>query len=405
MRNSIKVLFYSHDTFGLGHIRRTLAISAAVSYSLEDASVLVLTGSSAVHTLRIPSGIDYVKLPCVTKVADEQYKSKFLNLNFDALRALREEIIFRITTNYAPHVLFVDNVPLGMKGEMVKTLRSLRRSSPQTEIILTLRDVLDDPKRVIANWEANSVYEAIDDLYDRVLIYGSPEVFDLVSEYKLPDRIAAKAEYVGYVRKVSRNDAAQSIRRSFAADDEKVVLVTVGGGGDGFEIINSYLTGLLENRPEMPMHSIVVLGPDMPEPSRARLKASFGKLRRTTDQPRVTLVDSYGDLTDFIEAADVVLSMGGYNTICEVLSLAKRAVIVPRVEPRLEQWIRCCRLSELGLIRVVHPHEATSKRLFNEVMGSLSDDEPCQSEAVSLTGLQRVSEIVQSYERRNRRVA
>jgi predicted glycosyltransferase len=397
MMDSIKVLFYSHDTFGLGHIRRTLAISAAVSNSLEDASVLVLTGSSAVHTLRIPSGVDYVKLPSVTKVADEQYESKFLNLNFETLRALREEIIFRIATSYVPDVVFVDNVPLGMKGEMVKTLHCLRRSYPETEIILTLRDVLDEPKRVIANWEANSIYEAIETLYDRVLIYGSPEVFDLVSEYRLPEKVAAKVEYVGYVQRVSQNGAAESIRRQLAPDNEKVVLVTVGGGGDGFEIINNYLTGLLIAKPEMAMHSLVVFGPDMPESLRANLKASFGQMRRSGDQPRVTLADSYGDLTDFIEAADVVLSMGGYNTICEVLSLAKRAVIVPRVEPRLEQWIRCCRLSELGLIRVVHPHEVTPRRLFDEVMASFDERPVCPSEALSFTGLERVSEIVRSY--------
>jgi len=395
---SIKVLFYSHDTFGLGHIRRTLAVSAAVSNSLEDASVLVLTGSSAVHTLRIPRGVDYVKLPSVTKVGDERYESKFLNLNFETLRAIREEIIFRTATTYVPHVLFVDNVPLGMKGEIVKTLHHLRHSYPETEIILTLRDVIDEPKRVIANWEANSVYEAIENLYDRVLIYGSPQVFDLVTEYQLPKKIAAKVEYVGYVRRGTQNGAAQSIRRQLAPGGEKVVLVTVGGGGDGFEIINNYLTGLLMATPEVPMHSLVVLGPDMPESLRANLKASFGQMRRSSDRPRITLVDSYDDLTDFIEAADVVLSMGGYNTICEVLSLAKRAVIVPRIEPRLEQWIRCCRLSDLGLMRVLHPREVTPQRLLDEVMLSLIDERPCgASEALRFTGLERVSEIVRSY--------
>jgi len=403
---SIKVLFYSHDTFGLGHIRRTLAISAAVSNSLEDASVLVLTGSAAVHTLRIPRGVDYVKLPSVTKVGDEQYESKFLNLHFETLRALREEIIFRTAASYAPHVLFVDNVPLGMKGEMVKTLHHLRRAYPETEIILTLRDVIDEAKRVIANWEANSVYEAIENLYDRVLIYGSPEVFDLVSEYQMPEKIAAKVEYVGYVQRGTENGAADSIRRQLAADGEKVVLVTVGGGGDGFEIISNYLTGLLISKPKLPMHSLVVFGPEMPESLRENLKANFGRMRRSSDQPRITLVDSYDDLTAFIEAADVVLSMGGYNTMCEVLSLAKRAVIVPRVEPRLEQWIRCCRLSDLGLIRVVHPREVTPQRLVDEVMLSLIDESPCcASGALSFTGLERVSEIVRDYRARNRRVA
>ena len=45
--------------------------------------------------------------------------------------------------------------------------------------------------------------------------------------------------------------------------------------------------------------------------------------------------------------------MGGYNTFCEVLSFDKRAVIVPRTVPRLEQWIRAKRAEELGLVRMI----------------------------------------------------
>ena len=164
------------------------------------------------------------------------------------------------------------------------------------------------------------------------------------------------------------------------------------------EIINNYLSGLLMAKSKLPTHSLVVLGPDMPEPLRATIRSRFGQMRRATDQPRITLADGYGDLTDFIEAADVVLSMGGYNTMCEVVSLAKRAVVVPRVEPRLEQWIRCCRLSELGLVRVVHPDEATPQRLVDEVIATLTEEEPrWPGEALKFTGLERVSEIVRSH--------
>jgi len=389
-----KVLFYSHDTFGLGHIRRTLSISDAVSKTLEKASVLVLTGSSAVHSLRIPQGVDYVKLPCVTKMGNGQYKSKFLRLDFEALLKLREELIFSTAATYSPDLVFVDNVPLGMKGEMVKTLRHLRDLRPETRTILTLRDVLDNPERMIADWEASSVYEAIELFYDRVLIYGSPEVFDIVAEYRLPPRVAAKVEYLGYIRHPTHEGASASIRRRFVPDGEKLVLVTVGGGGDGFEIISNYLTGLLSAEPDVPTHSLVVLGPDMSESSRASLQSRYGQNRRSTDRPRITLADCYGDLTDFIEAADVVVSMGGYNTMCEILSLSKQAVIVPRVKPRLEQWIRCRRLAELGLVRVVHPDEMTPQRLIDEVVQSLADQTLRSTGLLTFDGLDQACAIV-----------
>src|SRR3989442_10430199 len=155
-----RVLFYSHDTFGLGHIRRTLAISGTVARTLRDASVLVATGSSLLPSLRLPPAVDYVKLPCVSKVGDEQYEARTLGLEFETIRSLREAILFATATSFAPHLLFVDNVPLGMKGEMTRTLRHIRAHCPDTRVILTLRDVLDDPERIVRTWTAESTYEA-----------------------------------------------------------------------------------------------------------------------------------------------------------------------------------------------------------------------------------------------------
>ena len=48
-----------------------------------------------------------------------------------------------------------------------------------------------------------------------------------------------------------------------------------------------------------------------------------------------------------------VVAMGGYNTFCEILSFDKRALIVPRTAPRLEQFIRAKRAAELGLVAML----------------------------------------------------
>jgi predicted glycosyltransferase len=45
--------------------------------------------------------------------------------------------------------------------------------------------------------------------------------------------------------------------------------------------------------------------------------------------------------------------MGGYNTFCEILSFDKRALIVPRTRPRLEQHIRAVHAERLGLVRML----------------------------------------------------
>jgi len=399
MNEQTRILFYSHDSFGLGHIRRTLAIGDAVAQRLEEASVLVLTGASAAHSLRIPRGIDYVKLPSVIKVADERYQSKSLNLDFDKIRSMREEIIFRTTQSYSPDIFFVDNVPLGLKGEILKTLRYLHDFRPRTQVILNLRDVLDCACRVIPHWEANSIYKRVEEFYDRVLVYGSPEVFDAVREYRMPESLARKVEYVGYIARKTPEGTGIRTRAKLVVGDEKLVLVTVGGGADGKQIIESYLDGLASDpNPVIAIHALVVLGPDLDEKSRNEIVGRYGREARVNRSSRLTIVDVCDDLTAFVEAADVVLSMGGYNTMCEVLSLRKRAVVVPRVQPRMEQWIRCTRLAKLGLIRTIHPSEATNQKLLQVVTESLLDKGVVTAQPqLNFDGLQNVSDIVSTY--------
>jgi predicted glycosyltransferase len=66
--------------------------------------------------------------------------------------------------------------------------------------------------------------------------------------------------------------------------------------------------------------------------------------------------------------------MGGYNTICEVLSLSKKAVVVPRVTPVQEQWIRARRMADFGLFITIHPDDLTALSLINAVLEQLQSD-------------------------------
>ncbi len=361
-----RVLFYSHDSFGLGHIRRTLSLCETVRGRYEHASLLVLTGSSAVSTLSVPEGVDWVKLPCVTKADDGQYRSRFLPIGFDAIRSVRRDIISSTAQAYRPSLVFVDNVPLGLGGELRQTLESIRKWSPGVRLVLTLRDILDEPARIISRWTREGTCAAIERLYDDVIIYGSREVFDVVREYQWPASLAAKVRYAGYIRREPQGPVGQT-RTALLKGAERLVLVTVGGGGDGRALVDAYLQGLEGTGLGLGhgVHSLVVCGPEMALADRAAIRTRHGHRRD------VTLIDASPDLVTTMAAADVVVAMGGYNTVCEVLSLQKHAVIMPRCRPRLEQWIRCSRMADLGLLSVVHPDHDPASRLMHEVRAAL----------------------------------
>src|SRR5919201_5707102 len=85
-----RLMFYSHDTYGLGHLRRTLRLARHFR-SYGPVSQVVVTGSPLAHRFAFPDGADYIKLPAVVKRAAGLYESRILPLRFRHVRALRSE--------------------------------------------------------------------------------------------------------------------------------------------------------------------------------------------------------------------------------------------------------------------------------------------------------------------------
>jgi predicted glycosyltransferase len=81
--------------------------------------------------------------------------------------------------------------------------------------------------------------------------------------------------------------------------------------------------------------------------------------------------------------------MGGYNTICEILSLQKRAIIAPRVKPVQEQWIRAQKMAELGYFKTIHPDDLTANLLLESLVTELGNTQPIPN--LDLEGLPQIT--------------
>jgi predicted glycosyltransferase len=361
-----KLLVYSHDTYGIGNIRRMLTICQHLLEVIPDLSILLVTGSPVIHSLRLPELLDYIKLPCLTRIGRSEYTTKYLSSSLSEAVRLRSDLILATVRNFKPDLLMVDKKPLGVKGELRATLDYLQAYLPETRQVLILRDVLDSPEAIISNWERNGHYEAIRRFYDRVLILGEKRIFDPVAEYNFPPSVAAKTEFCGYLRREANPQSGIEVRRTLRIEPgEKLVLVTAGGGQDGYTVIEQYLKGIEISPPGYAIKSLVVCGPEMPGRQRAQLEA------RAVADPDLIVYESTGEMMSLMAAADVVVAMGGYNTICEILSLKKRAIVIPRVKPTEEQLVRAVRMSRLGLFETIHPDELTPERLAGSLIDCL----------------------------------
>ncbi|WP_353628232.1 glycosyltransferase [Sulfitobacter sp. TCYB15] len=333
-----RVLFYSHDTFGLGHLRRSRALAAALMDGDEDASAIILTGSPVAGRFTFPKGVDHIRLPGVTKLADGSYVAQTLGLDIDEVTSLRAGLIRTAIEEYTPDLLIVDKEPTGFRGELLPSLDWLRENGT-TKVVLGLRDVLDEPEVLAAEWERKGAVEATEKYYDEIWVYGMRDVYDPTKGLPLSQAAHDRMHWTGYLRREAPDETPLA--------EEPYVLITPGGGGDGAAMVSLVLDAY-EQDPDLTPNAKLIYGPFLSGDVRDAFDARVAKLGG-----RVTALGFDSRIEQLYVGAEGVVCMGGYNTFCEVLSFDKRAVIVPRTVPRLEQWIRASRAEELGLVRML----------------------------------------------------
>ncbi|MDY7016546.1 MAG: glycosyltransferase, partial [Cyanobacteriota bacterium] len=319
------------------------------------------------HSFRLPVGLDYIKLPCLGRDRAGKMAAKYLRTDVDEAVKLRSDIIKMAAVSFQPDLFLIDKKPYGLLGELKETLDHLKTEEPHTKFVLLLRDILDSPEATMQDWQKNDYHRAIASFYDRILVVGMPKIFDVAREYQFPEDVAEKVRYCGYIRREPGRKSRQQMRQVLQIQpDEKLVLVTPGGGGDGEDIIKAYLQGFAQHHPGHKIKSSIICGPEMFPSQREELQ----KIARQS--PQVEFCEFTDDLASYMDASDAVVSMGGYNTICELLSYSKRAVIIPRTHPVQEQWIRAERMEKFGLFKAIHPDRLTPQNLMNAVREQLS---------------------------------
>ncbi|MVO14986.1 hypothetical protein GO984_04110 [Rhodobacteraceae bacterium CY05] len=331
-------MLYSHDTFGLGHLRRSRALAGAITAADPNASALILTGSPVAGRFAFPTRVDHVRLPGVIKRSDGSYASRTMGMSIDETTDLRAGLIRSTAEQYDPDILIVDKEPTGFRGELLPTL-DLLKSRGRARLVLGLRDVLDEPDVLAAEWQRKGAIPATEGFYDELWVYGLRSIYNPTSGLDLSPDVQARTHYTGYLRR--------DLGTLGEPPEQPYILITPGGGGDGAAMVDLVLAAY-ERDPDLNPRAVLVYGPFLSGDTREQFETRVAQLNG-----RVTAVGFESKIETLFAGAQSVVCMGGYNTFCEVLSFDKPAVIVPRTTPRLEQWIRASRAEQLGLIAML----------------------------------------------------
>ncbi len=376
---SLRIAFFSHNGFGLGHATRNLKLARGLLAARPGADVLIITGSSGLHELPIPAHVDYVKLPSVRKQATDRWRPQALDIEMEHLIALRRTIILESVRAYRPHLFVADFLPLGVEGELMPTLQELK-DRKDAHTVIGFRNILDEPDAVRRAWERDGTRDALTGLYDLVLVYGEQTWFDFAA-YGLP---ADLPRYVGRL-----GDPGAVSRMQTRGDDLRLV-ATCGGGADGYPV----LAAALEAAAELAASAA----------GSVKVNAYTGTLMAESDVERLRQIARPGsgrvhrfaeDLPRKLGRATAVIGMAGANTVDDILSHRRPAVIVPRPGPSREQLIRARLLSERGLATVLPLGQCTSGTLAEALRAVIRDRGNYPESAVpDLDGVRRSVEAL-----------
>jgi predicted glycosyltransferase len=388
---TFNILMYSHDTYGLGHLRRTMAIAEHLRH--RGVNILILTGSPLAGRYETPEGVDFVRIPGMIKKTNEEYLPLSIKINARHALNIRRNIIVATAKAFQPHVFIVDKAPMGLRREVIPTLKWLKRRMPRTRTILGLRDIMDDAASTSREWREKGVYEVLDQYYSEIWVYGNQEFYDPIAEYAIPEHISRKMVFTGYIpRRVPLPNAMNPIRREEKiAPEDKLVVVTTGGGGDGYPLMDAYLRMLEQGGG--PRHRVIfVSGPFMPRPEREAVA-------RRAAAVKARFYHFYRRMETLMGLADAIVTMGGYNTTCEILSQAKPSLVVPREVPRLEQRIRAEVLSRQGLIEFLPWDELSPDTIRAKLNRLLADPAPYKAAMARFpfTGLSVISNRINAF--------
>ena len=356
---------YSHDGFGLGHLRRNTTIASVLAREVPDSSVLMLIGCPSGAVFKLPAGVDFIKLPSIIKRNTGVWLPLRLRIGLEKTKALRVATIREAVRVFHPQVLLVDHVPAGVWGELLPSLQMLKRRSDAPTIVLGLRDILDAPGVTRALWEREGTYEAIRRYYDEIFIYGRKEIFDTGAQYGLDGEFAPKVRYVGYVCEHEEYKNRSEMRSELQVEN-KLLVVTGGGGADAFPMMLECMKAFKLLGPSSGLEAIFITGPLMEGGQREHLR----ELAKGLKARILVHVDEH---LSYMNAADLVVTMGGYNSLYQLLRLHKKGLVIPRTGPSAEQQTRARLFAERGLVDVIQREELSSKKLADKILGGLEE--------------------------------
>jgi predicted glycosyltransferase len=388
----MKIIFYCQHILGVGHLFRSLEICKA----LKGHRVLLISGGPHIET-NIPKHVRVVRLPELQM--DTHFKGLFnsqMPISLDRIKEQRQKKLFSLFEKEKPDIFLVELYPFGRKAfrfELDPLLAAIRsqRLSP-CGVVCSVRDVLVE-KEDRQRHEGRAV-DTLNRFFDAVVVHSDSNLIKLEETFSLHAEIGIPLFYTGYIAQKPPANARQQIRsRLKIMDKDSLIVASAGGGSVGKAVLESAIHAFKKFSRDSSARLMVYTGPYIAEKDFAYLKSLASQ--------RIKVEKFSSDFLAFMAAADLSISMGGYNTSMDILACGVPALVWPFGHNR-EQRLRAQRLADRGALKILNDEHLKPDCLADILAQTLSEPHPGKLD-IDLDGAPHTARWLEDwFEERNR---
>ncbi len=358
MKKKKKILVYCQHVLGIGHLARV----AAMVKKLQTFEVTLVLGGPRTQIV-FPTGVDIVQLPGL------QMDVEFSGLqpvdsgaSLTAIKAQRRERLLHLVELLQPDIVLIELFPFGRCGfrfELDPLLDHVKTHLPACRVVCSVRDILVERENKI-KFEQRAV-ERLNGFFDLLLIHADPKIITFDQTFSRMENIKIPIRYTGYIVEKSSRKSGLRLRGLLGSGrDEQLVVVSAGSGSVGYRLLESALAAHadLVRKQGKKLRLQLFSGPYLSKEHFTRLLDLAG--------PGGVVERFSNRFSDWLAAADLSLSMGGYNTTMNVVAAGCPALIFPFSQNR-EQRLRAEQLSAHVPLEILEQWDLRPERLAEKM--------------------------------------
>jgi predicted glycosyltransferase len=348
-----KVMFYCQHILGMGHLVRSMEIVRSL---VSDFQVCFINGGQVIQEFPAPPAVEVINIPAIKTDSEFQQLSPVDDsLTLEEVQILRREQLLNTFNRFQLDILIVELFPFGRRRfsfELIPLMEVAKTAG--TKVVCSLRDIVvtkQDRQR-----HEEKICRLMNQYFDMLLIHGDPRFIELGESFSRVRDLNCAVHYTGYV--------AQKLPKTIAEAVEKpLILASIGGGRFGHKLLECLVKAAPILKQYLPHHIRVFTGPFAPDDFLTQLHDL------AAGQDNITVERFTPNLLDYMQQADLSISMSGYNTTLNVLMTGVRAMILPFTGNNdQEQTIRSTRLEELGRVKAIRPEDLEPEQFARQII-------------------------------------